>query len=294
MITVSNHENSQVSVEEHPNSPIDSTSFTTLAKARSSLLRSISNSNKALTRSNSGRGLSRSNSIKALVRSSSSKMLLGINSNRSSFDDLEQIFGDDSSTASCHGSLLSLRLRITRGSSSRQLGATVLNERPKKSVTFVEDDPSVIGTSESYDHAKDVFYSSKQIKKFKSEAERLGDTAWKLDRHIMACIHHCYGFSLQENLTEKDALRYYFNFRVQDDEDQPTTLRGLECCLCSYILDHRTGVVQSILACQTKLNLKGEASSAEVEERLANLSLAKSQKSRRFSRLMGKADALFA
>eukprot|EP00522_Entomoneis_paludosa_P008210 CAMPEP_0172454670 /NCGR_PEP_ID=MMETSP1065-20121228/11585_1 /TAXON_ID=265537 /ORGANISM="Amphiprora paludosa, Strain CCMP125" /LENGTH=311 /DNA_ID=CAMNT_0013207035 /DNA_START=87 /DNA_END=1022 /DNA_ORIENTATION=+ len=174
-------------------------------------------------------------------------------------------------------------------------------EEPSRLATVMEKPPM------SEEEHVDSFWSKDELKEMAAAAQRLAEeAAWKKDRNILLCLQLCYGFSpdpfLQSTkkdyswLTTEKAVNFYYSFKIKDETDTKTVLRGLERQISSEIEDYRMQSIQTVLSLQAKIRestikAKDKWTTQQAQNALCKQSMELSTRARRFARLMGKADA---
>lgn len=195
--------------------------------------------------------------------------------------------------------------------SSRRKGATQPSSDEKNNhkkrhgrhVSFSNDPPVIHETPSMSDkELSKTFWSAKEIRKMTRRAQKLAtDVAFKQDRHVLTCIHFCYGFDAEpliissstssrrfSGLTHERALHYYFHFETSDPKDP--TVRGLERQMSSAIANYQSQCIQAVLTVQDMIRREGWTQRQMVMALSKQSSQASSQ-ARRFARLLGKGDA---
>mmetsp|Transcript_6418 Transcript_6418/g.18085 ORF Transcript_6418/g.18085 Transcript_6418/m.18085 type:complete len:270 (-) Transcript_6418:280-1089(-) len=153
----------------------------------------------------------------------------------------------------------------------------------------------------------DSFWSEEELQVMLSSASQMAeDAAWKKDRNIVMCIQLCYGLSPDLEvkskkdyswLTPEKAINFYYSFKILDETETRTVLRGLEHQISPEIDDYRVQCIQKVLALQSTIQENAHKSSKDrwtwdhLENSLRKQSMELSCRSRRFARLLGKADA---
>ena len=102
---------------------------------------------------------------------------------------------------------------------------------------------SSLSSSSSSSHLVDMtrheyfqvtYYSRPELARLARQAQQLAEDAWKQDRHVVKCLHVCYGFRHEQTptnkkgdpknedkdaLTPEKALQYYFYYQAKEDQD---------------------------------------------------------------------------
>jgi len=225
-------------------------------------------------------------------------------------------------SSSSHGSIISCDSSVDsneilpdrRGVTAKK---SVSFSIPPESKTIVATATATAPTDQEingYDSSV-LYYNSKDFKRFSSQAvTAVKNATWKNSNKekgtkLLQALLICAGYAddiTAANLTEQEAWDFYYHgVNTEGVEDCPFSPRGLERQIVSAMTDARMQVIQNILAKQrdiqqheqekqqeSKLSDEHKAAAAVVaSQRLAVFARGQTTRTKRFARLLGKADA---